>query len=82
MLNENSPAGLRPFAVSVSKAAKLLDSGESTVWAKLARGDLEAIKDGARTKVTLASIERHVSTWPRAKFLKPRPRVARRLAPT
>jgi excisionase family DNA binding protein len=60
--------------VSVSEAARLTDSGESTIWEKLAKGELDAIKDGVRTKITMASIERHVASWPKAKFAPPKPR--------
>jgi hypothetical protein len=74
--DEKQPATIKPFALSVPATAVFINSGKSTVWEKLARGELEAVKDGARTKVTMASIERHVTSWPPAKFhpLKPRRR--------
>jgi hypothetical protein len=77
--DKKSQASLKPFAVSVADTARILDCGESTVWEKLAKGELHARKDGVRTKILMASIERHVETWPRAKFepLKPRQRAAR-----
>ena len=64
----------KPFAVSVSAAARIIGSGKSTIWEKLAKGELDAVKDGRRTKVILASIERHVASWPRAKFQPHKPR--------
>jgi hypothetical protein len=72
--HEREAVTLRPLAVSVAKAALILNSGESTIWEKLARGELDAIKDGTRTKITMASIERHAASWPKAQFkpLKPR----------
>jgi hypothetical protein len=82
-MDDNKQPQLKPFAVSVAEAARITDSGESTIWEKLAKGELDAVKDGVRTKVTLASIERHVASWPKAEFqpLKPRrraPHIARR----
>ena len=67
---------LKPLLVSVAEAARLTDAGESTIWDLLAKGELDAVKDGARTKILMASIERHVATRPKAKFqpLKPRRR--------
>jgi hypothetical protein len=87
MIDDEKPqATIKPFALSVPATAAFTDSGESTIWEKLARGALEAVKDGTRTKVTMASIERHVASLPPAKFhpLKPRRRathVARRPRP-
>jgi excisionase family DNA binding protein len=78
-MDDNKQPQLKPFAVSVTEAARITASGESTIWEKLAKGELDAVKDGGRTKVTMASIERHVASWPKAKFqpLKPRRRAAR-----
>jgi hypothetical protein len=74
MMDDSKQPQLKPFAVSVTEAARITASGESTIWEKLAKGELDAVKDGGRTKVTMASIERHVASWPKAKFqpLKPR----------
>ena len=82
-MDDNNQPQLKPFFVSVAEAARLTDAGESTIWDLLAKGELTAVKDGARTKILMASIERHVATRPKAKFqpLKPRRRathVARR----
>ena len=67
---------LKPLLASVSEAARLIDAGESTIWDLLAKGELDAVKDGARTKILMASIERHVASRPKARFqpLKPRRR--------
>jgi hypothetical protein len=75
-MDDNKQPQLKPFAVSVAEAARITDSGESTIWEKLAKGELDAVKDGVRTKVTMASLERHVASWPKAEFqpLKPRRR--------
>jgi excisionase family DNA binding protein len=73
-MDDNNQPQLKPFFVSVAEAARLTDAGESTIWDLLAKGELTAVKDGARTKILMASIERHVATRPKAKFLKPRRR--------
>ena len=76
----DAKASLKPFVLSVAETARLLGCGESTVWEKLARGQLIAVKDGCRTKILMSSIERHAASWPRAQFqpFKPRARTARR----
>jgi hypothetical protein len=69
-----STAPLEPFAVSIPEAARLLGygrkpgGGRSSVNEDLARGDLEAVKDGARTLVTMESIRRKHASRPRATF--------------
>jgi hypothetical protein len=74
---EQERDSIKPYAVSVAKAAHILDAGESTIWEKLAKGELTALKDGVRTKVLMESIERHVASWPKAQF-KPPPNRPRR----
>jgi hypothetical protein len=59
---------IEPLLVSVKNAAAILDAGVSSVWEMLARGELDAVKDGARTKVTMASIKRRQANLPRAIF--------------
>src|SRR5260370_26723617 len=54
-MDDNKQPQLKPFAVSVAEAARITDSGESTIWEKLAKGELDAVKDGVRTKVTMAA---------------------------
>jgi hypothetical protein len=82
----------KPLAVSVDDAARLLGCGaskqrkkkpktkwrpgRSSVYEMIKRGELEAYKDGARTKVTMESIERRLASLPRIQ-----PRSARVSAP-
>jgi hypothetical protein len=60
---------LRPLAVSVRTAANLLGVGMTTMWGLMGPGsELEVLRIGRRTLVTLASLERLVaksSTPPR-----------------
>jgi hypothetical protein len=71
---------IKPFAVPIPEAARLLGwgrkagGGRSSINEALARGELEAVKDGRRTLVTMKSIEHRAASRPRAVFkpLKPR----------
>lgn len=48
------------IAVRPSKAEKLLDVGHTRLYALLKAGELESYKDGAATKITMASIRAYV----------------------
>jgi hypothetical protein len=74
--SSNSEPPIQPLVVSVKKAAVILDAGVSKIWEMLASGELDAVKDGWRTKITMTSIERRVANLPRATFkpLAPRKR--------
>jgi excisionase family DNA binding protein len=54
--------------VSVAEAAKVLATTRWSVWKKLRNGDLEAQKDGRRTKITVESIKKHAASLPVAEF--------------
>jgi hypothetical protein len=68
-----SDDALKPFAVSIREAARLQGlgrkpgGGRNSIYQQIARGELEAVKDGAFTKITLASIERRQACLPRMK---------------
>jgi hypothetical protein len=65
---DEAPA-LKPFAVTMKAAQKLLaDKARSEVYDAINRGELDAIKDGARTLITVESIERRQRSLPVAKF--------------
>jgi hypothetical protein len=59
----NSPfQRLKPLAVSVRTAAALLGVGTTTMWGLVASGsEVEALRIGRRTLVTMASLERLVA---------------------
>jgi hypothetical protein len=62
-------SGLKPFAVSVKTARRLLgDKSHSGIYLDIAAGKLEAVKDGSKTLIVLESIERRVASLPRAKI--------------
>jgi hypothetical protein len=54
---------LKPLAVSVRTAAALLGVGRTTMWSLVGPGgsELEVLRIGRRTLVTLASLERLVA---------------------
>lgn len=63
------PFGLRPLAVTIPKARSLLgDKARSEIYRCVSRGELDAVKDGRRTLIVVASIEKFMAALPRAKF--------------
>jgi excisionase family DNA binding protein len=63
--NVNPGPKLHRIVVSVKEACAIGSWSRGTLYKKLASGDLEAVKDGDRTKVTIASIEAHLASLPR-----------------
>jgi hypothetical protein len=72
---------IRPLAVSIDEAARILAHGaakprtknaknkwrpgRSSINALIKRGLLEAVRDGTRVKVTMVSIEKRLAALPR-----------------
>jgi excisionase family DNA binding protein len=42
--------------ISVREAANILSLGKSTIWALIARGDLQTIKIGRTRRITIESV--------------------------
>jgi hypothetical protein len=65
-----SPSVLvEPFAVAVKDARPLLGNRSlSSIYEMLGRGELEAVKDGKRTLITIASIRARQESLPKATF--------------
>ena len=60
---------LRPLVVPISVAQKLLgDKSRSEIYEAISRNELEALKDGHKTIITVASIENYIARLPRAKI--------------
>ncbi len=60
---------LKPRAVPIRDARKLLgNKARSEVYREVGRGNLDAVKDGNKTLITLASIERYMASLPPAKI--------------
>jgi len=67
---------IEPLLVSVAEAANILASSKSEIYQRIARGELDAVNDGYRTKITFASLKRCAESRPKAriKLYVPRPR--------
>jgi excisionase family DNA binding protein len=64
---------LEPLAVSINEAARLIGISRGSVYGAIARGELEAVKDGGKTKIIYASLKRREASLPPAQ-IKRRPR--------
>jgi len=79
--SNRSDSDLKPIAVSIPVARKLLgDKARGPLYDAIGEGRLEALKDGGKTLITMASIERYMTTLPPAKIKPPAPRVRDRKA--
>jgi hypothetical protein len=68
-------AALEPYAVPIPEAQRLLgDKSHSTMYELLGRGLLDAVKDGAKTLITLESIRRYSASLLPAKIKPSTPR--------
>jgi excisionase family DNA binding protein len=63
-------ANVEPILISVANAAEVLATSRSEIYQKLARGELEAVKDGSRTKITYSSVKRVATALPKANRFK------------
>jgi hypothetical protein len=69
------PTFPEPYAVSVRDARPLLGNRSlSSIYDMLAKGELEAVKDGKRTLIVVASIRARQEALPKATFASPSPR--------
>jgi hypothetical protein len=71
-----SDNALKPFAVNMRTALELLGRmSRSYIYEAAGRGELDLIKDGGKTLVTLQSIERRQQSLPRLEVKPFVPRV-------
>jgi hypothetical protein len=74
-------SGMRPFAVPLPEASRLLgNKSHSEIYNEVGLGNLDAVKDGYKTLITIESIDRYTAAWPPAK-IRPTARVAARRRP-
>jgi hypothetical protein len=60
---------LEPFAVPIKVARELLgNKSQAGIYDALAKGELEGLKDGAKTLITMRSIRARQQSLPRAKI--------------
>jgi excisionase family DNA binding protein len=57
-----------PLLISIATATEILNTSRSEIYQRLARGELEAVKDGARTKITYESAKRVAAALPKAQL--------------
>ena len=57
---------IEPIFLSISATAETLATSPSEIYQRLARGELTAVKDGSRTKVTYESVKRLADSLPKA----------------
>jgi hypothetical protein len=63
---------LEPYAVPLKEAQRLLgDMSHSQIYNVIGKGELEAVKDGGKTLVTVRSIRARQEALPRAKIKPP-----------
>ena len=68
--------GLKPYAVQISVARVLLGGkSRSHIYDAAARGELDLVKDGGKTLVTVESIERRQQALPRVSVKPYAPRI-------
>src|SRR6516165_5788572 len=54
------------YAAIPLAAAESLATSRSEIYQRIARGELDAVKDGARTKITYESVKRVAAALPKA----------------
>jgi hypothetical protein len=63
------PNTVEPFAVPLKEAQRLLgDMSHSQIYNVIGRGELEAVKDGGKTLITMRSIWARQESLPPAKI--------------
>ena len=71
----------RRIAFSISEAAALTSICRSKLYDAIARGELEALKDGKRTIITAAAIQKYMENLPRLTLNRPSERDANVIPP-
>ena len=70
---DDALGALKPRAVPIKTARVLLgNKARSEIYEAAKRGELDLVKDGFRTLVTLQSIESYQAKWPRAVLGEPK----------
>jgi predicted DNA-binding transcriptional regulator AlpA len=61
-----------PITVTITETTRLTGKSRASVYEAIARGQLRAVKDGARTLVTFESIKARQASLPAAKIGAPK----------
>ena len=73
---------LEPLTVTIEQTEHLTGESRSQVYARIGRGEYDAVKSGSRTLIIFESIKRRLAALPRAKIKPPAPRKRRTVFPT
>jgi len=75
MSNIDTLESLSPLmdAIPRLQAQAVLHMGHNKLYELLRRGELDAVKDGSKTLITIESIRRYQAARPRATFMPPVP---------
>lgn len=57
-VGDTGAAAIRPLCVTIDETADMLSIGRTAVYQLIADGEIEAIKLGKSTRVTIASLDR------------------------
>jgi excisionase family DNA binding protein len=63
---------IKPITLSVAECSRIIGISRSMIYEAIGRGELAAHKDGDRTLITMASIERRQAALPKAKIKPPK----------
>jgi hypothetical protein len=69
--------GLEPLTLTIEQTQQVTGESRSQIYARLGRGEYEAVKSGSRTLVIYESIKRRIIALPPAKIKPPRTRARR-----
>ena len=61
-----------PITVTITETVRLTGKSRASIYEAIARGQLRAVKDGARTLVTFKSIKARQASLPTAKIKAPK----------
>jgi hypothetical protein len=74
MSSDDQQTAAPPFAVPIPEARRRLgNKSRGSLYEALGRGQLVGIKDGSKTLILTASIDRYLASLPRAVFKSPNP---------
>ena len=58
-MSKNTETGLEPLGVQIPAACKLIGCGKTKLYELVNEGELELVKIGARSTITMSSIKRY-----------------------
>jgi hypothetical protein len=68
---QHQPPAMEPLVVSIPEVTRIAGISRSEVYRRLCKGQLRAIKSGARTLILMESLRQHLASLPAATFTAP-----------